>query len=363
MNLKSAPWSVFSKDKNEEILKILEILGQARLVGGCVRDFILYNKLANDIDIATPFKPEEVMAMLKPYFKVLPTGIKHGTVTVVGQQNYEITTLRKDVETDGRFAVVEFDASWQEDSNRRDFTMNSLYSDSQGNLYDYHNGAEDLAKKHVVFIGNARKRIEEDYLRILRFFRFSSRFGGFSHDNLEAVYDLKSGLLQISKERITKEVLKILEGAFFIKIWEFIKPIFVVLNLKPEVDFKNWEKLSSLAKLAKFYQDDSLLRLSNKEKKYIENIQSKSFYSKRSVITAYNDFGKDFVEDKFLFDDVFFNDYEKTFPIKGGDLLNLGIQGSQISTTLKRIMKIWAREDGKLQKSDLLDLALKIKEA
>ena len=149
--------------------------GESRLVGGCVRD-ILLGKSHSDVDIATTVIPDVAMSVLKKAeIKVIPTGLKHGTVTaVLNEKHYEITTLRKDVETDGRHAVVEFTDSWKEDSRRRDFTINAMSMDLEGEVYDYFDGQKDLQSKLVKFVGNPEKRIEEDYLRILRYFRFIS---------------------------------------------------------------------------------------------------------------------------------------------------------------------------------------------
>ena len=200
----------------------------ARLVGGCVRDFILYGKLVYDIDIATPFLPDEIIARLSAKFKVVPTGIAHGTVTVFGKHKYEITTLRKDEKTiDGRHAIVSFDATWQEDSSRRDFTINALYADSSGNIYDYHNGINDLENSLVKFINNPVKRIEEDYLRIMRFFRFAMRFGGYDQISLDACINLCGNLKKISRERITSEWLNLLSGKYF---WQLLPKMIMVLE-------------------------------------------------------------------------------------------------------------------------------------
>ena len=170
--------------KASSAIDIIEVLGNqnAKFVGGCVRDAVL-GKLAKDIDIATCFKPNEVMEVLqKAKIKTIPTGIKHGTITALYKnQTFEITTLRKDVTTDGRHAEVSFTDSWQEDAKRRDFTINALYLDTKGNIFDYFNGLEDLKSKKVIFIGDAKTRSEEDNLRILRYFRFFQRFGGKVH--------------------------------------------------------------------------------------------------------------------------------------------------------------------------------------
>ncbi|MFM5948085.1 MAG: CCA tRNA nucleotidyltransferase, partial [Novosphingobium sp.] len=153
--------------------------GQARFVGGAVRDTLL-GLPVKDIDIATPLEPKEVMRRLKAHaITVIPTGIDHGTVTAVLKQGpVEITTLRHDVSTDGRRATVAFASDWQDDAARRDFTINALYADPDtGAVSDWFGGLDDLAARRVRFIGDARQRIREDHLRILRYFRFQARFG------------------------------------------------------------------------------------------------------------------------------------------------------------------------------------------
>ena len=186
----------------------------ARFVGGCVRNAILERPI-DDIDIATPLRPEAVMQALKAAgLKFVPTGVEHGTVTAIAQgKPFEVTTLRRDVETDGRRAVVAFTTDWAEDAQRRDFRMNALYMDAEGRLYDPVGcGVEDALAGRVVFVGDPETRIREDYLRILRFFRFRAWYGRGPIDEagLEACAVLKSGLNQLSAERVSKELLKLL---------------------------------------------------------------------------------------------------------------------------------------------------------
>ncbi len=160
------------------MLSAIEAAGyEARIVGGAVRNALL-GSLVRDIDIATTAEPAAVIAAVEAQgLKALPTGIEHGTVTVIaGHHPYEVTTLRADVETDGRRAVVRFTTDWAADASRRDFTINALYCDKTGHVFDPLGGYEDLAARRVRFIGDARARIREDYLRILRFFRFSAEY-------------------------------------------------------------------------------------------------------------------------------------------------------------------------------------------
>ncbi len=184
-----------------------------RFVGGCVRDALLGLRPA-DIDIATPETPDQVIRRLeKARLKAVLTGIEHGTVTaVVPPATFQITTLRRDVATDGRHATVAFGTDWAEDAARRDFTINALYADAGGQLFDFTDGRADLAAGIVRFIGDPAQRVAEDYLRVLRFFRFHARFGKGAPDaaSLAACADSVGGLERLSGERIRDELLKIL---------------------------------------------------------------------------------------------------------------------------------------------------------
>lgn len=188
--------------------------GEARIVGGAVRDVLLGLPVA-DVDLATPLLPDEVTRRLQSAdIKAVPTGIDHGTVTAVAHgQSVEITTLRRDVSTDGRRATVAFSDDWEEDAARRDFTINALYADPEsGEIFDYFGGLADLDAHKVRFIGKANERIAEDHLRILRFFRFHARFGGKEADAtaLAACEAAAKSLMALSRERIADELLKLL---------------------------------------------------------------------------------------------------------------------------------------------------------
>ena len=192
-------------------------LGQAgiaaRFVGGCVRNAVL-GRAIDDIDIAVDKPPEAVMrALAAAGLKSVPTGLRHGTVTaVVGDDRFELTTLRRDVETDGRRAVVAFTDDWLEDASRRDFTFNALYADPDGTLYDPFDGRADLAAGRVRFIGDADTRIAEDRLRVLRFFRFHAWFGRPPLDGagFDACRRHAGALAGLSGERVAKELLRLL---------------------------------------------------------------------------------------------------------------------------------------------------------
>jgi poly(A) polymerase len=187
--------------------------GEVRVVGGAVRNTLL-GRAVTDIDLATTLVPDEVIARARAAnLGAHPTGIEHGTVTLVADgQPFEVTTLRRDIDTDGRRAVVRFTASWREDAERRDFTINALYSDRTGRIYDDVGGLADLAARKVRFIGDAEARIREDYLRILRFFRFTAQYAGgdMDREGVQACTSLKAGLAQLSAERVGAEFLKLL---------------------------------------------------------------------------------------------------------------------------------------------------------
>ncbi len=194
---------------------------EIRYVGGCIRKIINKEKV-EDIDLATNLNPEQVCEVLKKqninYHK---TGIEHGTITAtINEYKFEITSLRKDIATDGRHANVEFSKNWKEDASRRDFTINSIYADRKGNLFDPFNGKEDLEKGFVKFIGETDKRIQEDYLRILRYIRFYQNYSKHPHD-LELARKLKiniSGVSKLSKERLLDELKKIVKFSILEKL-------------------------------------------------------------------------------------------------------------------------------------------------
>jgi len=194
---------------------VLAVLPRARLVGGCVRDALL-QRAVSDIDLATPDPPHAVSAALAAAgLRAVPTGIAHGTVTAVsGHRGFEITTLRRDVATDGRHAVVEFTSDWRADAARRDFTINAMSMRADGAVFDYFDGLDDLAAGRVRFVGEPDERIAEDYLRILRFFRFHARYGRGPPDAaaMVAIRAGVQGLARLSAERVWHELKRILTG-------------------------------------------------------------------------------------------------------------------------------------------------------
>ena len=205
--------------KTEATARVFEVLSgyPTFAVGGCVRDTIL-GELVKDIDLATAARPDVVTDLAEEAgLKVVPTGIDHGTVTVISSGvSFEVTTFRRDVETDGRRAVVAFADSIEEDARRRDFTMNAIYADAEGQLHDPVSGLPDIANRYVRFIEDAAHRIREDYLRSLRFFRFNAWYGnpegGFDNDALDAIARNLPGLETLSRERVGSEMVRLLSA-------------------------------------------------------------------------------------------------------------------------------------------------------
>jgi len=222
---------------------------EIRYVGGCVRK-ILNDEKTDDIDLATNLTPDQVKQCLdKNQIKFFKTGVEHGTITaVIDDQNFEITTLRKDVKTDGRHAVVEYTTNWKEDSLRRDFSINSIYSDLDGNLYDPNSGHKDLNFGIIKFIGDPETRIKEDYLRIIRYLRFYTEYSKIDHE-INIIKIIKKnieGLGKISKERQFNELKKILKLDNFLKLFKNKTSCELFSLIFPQL--KNFKKLSKLSK-------------------------------------------------------------------------------------------------------------------
>ena len=196
---------------------------EIRYVGGCVRK-ILNDEKFDDIDLATNLNPQEIKAALeKNRINYFETGLEYGTITArIGEKNFEITSLRKDIKTDGRHALVEFTKDWKEDSLRRDFSINSIYSDADGNLFDPNDGVKDLAEGVVRFIGNPEKRIKEDYLRILRYLRFFVNYSKKDHDPeiKKVIKQNIGGIINLSKERLIDEFKKLILSNGFLNIYK-----------------------------------------------------------------------------------------------------------------------------------------------
>ena len=237
----------------EEVKSIFSVLenqdkgNKLMFVGGCVRK-LLKKELVNDIDIATNLSPDELKNILRENnINFIETGITHGTITVViNKIKFEITTLRKDVSTDGRHANVEFISDWEEDAKRRDFTINAIYSDLKGEIYDPLGGLKDLENKIVKFIGDPNERIREDYLRILRYFRFYTQYNDHQHD-IKIVQAIKKGLngiRKISKERILDEFSKILNLKNCYELFNNEFYCSVILTIFPQL--KHYDRFSAI---------------------------------------------------------------------------------------------------------------------
>jgi poly(A) polymerase len=224
--------------------------GEARFVGGAVRDTLLGIDVA-DVDIATRHPPDEVLARLREAaIRTVPTGLAHGTITaVLADGPVEVTTLRRDVSTDGRHAEVAFTDDWRADAARRDFTMNALYADPlTGRIDDHFGGLADLAAGRVHFIGSALQRIAEDHLRILRFFRFHARFGTtIDAEGLAACTARANDLMALSRERIASELLKLLVAPRAVEVVALMVEHGILTAVLPEIDAAGATRLATLA--------------------------------------------------------------------------------------------------------------------
>lgn len=251
LKLDSAKWR-----RRRGIAKLLDALGadkgETRYVGGAVRDDLLRLPV-NDVDFATRLRPDEVVERLQAAgLKAVPTGFEHGTVTAVSDGHpYEVTTLRRDVETFGRHATVAFTDDWKEDAARRDFTINALMADPvTGEIFDYFDGLADLEQRHVRFIGDPFERIAEDHLRILRFFRFHARFGRGEPDAaaLEACAARANDLMALSRERIADELLKLLSAENPVATVKTMLDRAILRPVIPEIEESSWRRLGALVR-------------------------------------------------------------------------------------------------------------------
>ena len=256
-NLNYISHSVVNLTKQTPANKIFEALNtysdnsEVRYVGGCIRK-IIKKEVVDDIDLATNLKPSEVCdALKKKNINFYETGLEHGTITaIIDEYKYEITSLRKDVTTDGRHANVEFSLDWKEDAARRDFSINSVYSDKEGNLFDPYDGKKDLENGIINFIGNAEDRIKEDYLRILRYIRFFLNYSNQSH-NPEIIKIIKrniEGVSKLSSERLIDELKKLTKSSAFIKIFKDEIGLKLLEIIFPQLkNLQNLKKLNSYA--------------------------------------------------------------------------------------------------------------------
>jgi len=374
---------------------------EVRYVGGCIRK-ILNNEEIDDIDLATNLKPDETINALKSsQINFYESGIEHGTITAnINGKNFEITSLRKDVSTDGRHANVEFSESWHEDASRRDFTINSIYADLDGNLYDPFNGKEDLEKKIIKFIGDPEKRIKEDYLRILRYIRFSLNYSNLNHqDSVKKIIKQNiSGISKISSERLLSELKKIFNSSGILKLHSDNFSLEIIQIIFPQLkNIKILKKLNKYAEKYNFQKDFIFLiailiiddtdnceyflykfKISNEDKKrimFIKNFYSKplekNFFSEKNLWKIlYNDGKKSLMDlinfsiirskkddDKKLIKlkDFFNNQSPPIFPIKARELIgkyNLK-EGRELGQKLRQIENLWIENDFKIQQKDI----------
>ena len=400
--------------KSENIKQIFKILNegskeqQAMFVGGSVRKYLL-NQKVDDIDIATTLKPDEIIKKFEnSKIIVKKTGIEHGTLTLVlGNKHFEITTLRKDISTDGRHASVLFTDDWEDDSKRRDFTFNAIYLDSNGKIFDPQSGVKDLKNKKVKFIGNPDERIKEDYLRILRFIRFSIEYSNFDFekDTLRAIQKNLSGIAKLSKERIYSELKKILKlknfneiqkNHEFLKIFNLIFPefkylervknLYVISKLKPEILNKNHILASLLIDGTNNHEYFShKYNIENETKDHL-NFCAKNF---KEIQVNKNFFKKDLKKNIFIFgkkrvkallllnnvikknqkSDELIKNISKIenisipeFPITGEYLLDKGIKsGKKMGYAIKEIKNKWLENNFNLDDEQLSKTIKKFK--
>ena len=256
INSLNLPFQKLKKETGvEKLFKVIEEFSdtsEIRYVGGCVRK-ILYSEEVDDIDLAVNLSPDQVSEILKKKnIKFYITGIDHGTITALtDKKKFEITSLRKDISTDGRHAKVEFSNNWYEDASRRDFTINSIYADIQGNLYDPFDGKKDIKNGEIRFIGEADKRIKEDYIRILRYVRFFLNYSKKKHDpNITKIIKKNlEGFHKISAERLLDEFKKLVNSKGFLKLTDDVFCFEIIKLIFPQ--FKNIEIYNNLNNFAK----------------------------------------------------------------------------------------------------------------
>ncbi len=374
-----------------EAKALVKALGKThvRFVGGAVRDSLLDKKIS-DIDVATSLDPETVMKKLGvSKFKVIPTGLKHGTVTaVVNHQVFEVTTLRHDVETFGRHANVEFHDDWQADARRRDFTINALYLGADGTLYDYFKGRADLKRGTVRFIGDASSRIEEDGLRILRLFRFHAWYGAGEIDPeaLQEVQKKLDMLDQLSAERVRQEILKTLGADNPVPEFEAMNESGVLKHVFPGFGFdfpglkklvsfeKDMAKVSAIRRLGALFKDQGeeisqRLKLSNRERlrlRKMETIPLPDPLNEKAIRAEIYLNGQGTFEDRLLLLGKGLEEIKQAlkiadgfsppkFPINGKDLKASGlVPGIEMGERLKVLEQRWVESDFTLTKEALL---------
>ena len=368
----------------------------AMFVGGCVRNH-LQSKKIEDIDIATILTPDEVKKKLEhSKFKIIDTGVEHGSVTVVIEnKKFELTTLRKDIRTDGRHAEIETIDNWKEDSNRRDFTINAIYLNKKGKIFDPQQGINDLNNKVIKFIGDPQTRIEEDFLRIIRFLRFSIQYNSsVEQTTVKAIKLQLNGIKNLSKERVLSELQKILKLENFFKLINNKELLEIFCLVFPE--FKKIDRLKNFSLIKNQIENSEILLLaillvdlkSNHEyfshkykvsKKTHENLYllgnkfrdsklDKEFFKKKlknnlyeiglknlKILFCLNLLDKKKITSKEI---NFFQVIEKIlipkFPFDGKFLIKKGIQeGKKIGKILKEAERFWVQNDFNLSSEDI----------
>ena len=384
--LPAAAWT-----KRADFAELVAALGggNARYVGGAVRDTLLGLE-AHDIDIATPLEPVEVIARLDAAgIRSVPTGLKHGTITAIREgDNVEITTLRRDVATDGRHAEVAFSHDWQEDAARRDFTINALYADPATlEVFDWFGGLDDLRDRRVRFIGDARQRIREDHLRILRYFRFQARFGSQPADDEaeQACAELAPMLKGLSRERIGWELQNLLCLPDPAPTVARMAELGVLRAILPEADPHGLARLveaeareaiapDPIRRLAALLAADpaaaeqvaARLRLSIAQKKRLILAARRNEDASDPRALAYR-IGSDAAIDRLLLTGQEIAPLRgwqaPAFPLKGGAIVARGVAaGPEVARILRAVEDQWVAEGfpGEDRVAELLDAALAI---
>ena len=353
--------------------------GQARFVGGAVRDGLL-GLAVNDLDIATTLDPHDVVDRLKAAgIKAVPTGIDHGTITaVLSGWPVEITTLRRDVSTDGRRATIAYTDDWREDAARRDFTINALYADPLSReVTDFFGGVADLEARRLRFIGDAEARIAEDHLRILRYFRFLARYGGdvLDDDAYAACRAAAKSLMALSRERIADELIKLLAVAAPLRALRLMVDGGILRAVLPEIDHAGIDRMerlmareaasgtppSALRRLAALLPPDpatveqigARLKLSNKARKRLVLAVEPGPADEAPRALAYR-VGTESAIDRLLLDvdrplsalTSLDGWTPPTLPISGGALIARGLPpGPDVAKALQEVQKIWVEEN------------------
>ena len=397
-HLDGRPSSFKELKKKKEIKKLFLAIenysedSEIRYVGGCVRK-ILNNEIVDDIDFAVNLKPEECSAALKENnIKFFEIGISHGTIiAVIDSYKFEITSLRKDLITDGRHAKVAFTTDWQEDASRRDFTINAIFSDIHGNLYDPFDGKKDLEIGKIKFIGDADKRIKEDYLRILRYIRFFLNYSKTDHNDKirKIIKQNLNGISNISSERLLDEFKKLIISSSFLKLFKDPFCLELINLIFPQ--FKNLDIFKNLNKFAEinikkvdFIFLISLMLIDNTDNveyflfkfnissidkkrilflnKFYNKEINKNYFSKNNLWKIFYYNGKQALFDLIYFEIFkskkinkklialleYFKDKEvPVFPVKAVNLMekyNIP-EGKQLGLKLKKIEEQWIKND------------------